>query len=248
MSATDLLRGRDAKPAARRWWRRYPRQARRPAHTILLLAPLVLVHEVGMSLAPRGGAPNTLVAHGMIQELLSWVGLVGALLPAASLAMLLFAWHAWRRDSWRTDVRVLLAMAGESVALAIPLLVWSAVLSGGAPWGDGAARRLLLALGAGVYEELVFRFVLLGGLTWLLVRVLAAPETPALVAATAISASVFAACHFSPIGQEPLTAGAFLFQFVAGAYLGAVFVGRGLGVAAATHAMHNVAWMVWRGG
>lgn len=100
--------------------------------------------------------------------------------------------------------------------------------------------RFLLSVGAGVYEELLFRFFLLGGLFYLFVRVFRAPFTYSAVLAVLISALLFSVYHhIGPYGQ-PMDAYPLLFRFAAGIILGAVFVMRGLGVAVYLHVFYDL--------
>jgi membrane protease YdiL (CAAX protease family) len=100
--------------------------------------------------------------------------------------------------------------------------------------------RFLLSVGAGVYEELLFRFFILGGLFYLFVRVFRAPFSYAAALAVLISALFFSLYHhLGPYGQ-PMDAYPVLFRFGAGIILGAVFVMRGLGVAVYLHVFYDL--------
>lgn len=100
--------------------------------------------------------------------------------------------------------------------------------------------RLLLSVGAGVYEELLFRFFLLGGLCLIFMRVFRAPVVYSATIAVLISSFLFAAYHhLGPHGQafEPYP---FFFRLGAGAVLGVVFITRGLGVAVYLHVFYDI--------
>jgi len=55
-----------------------------------------------------------------------------------------------------------------------------------------------------------------------------------------VAGLLFAMCHFAPIGSDAFRWTSFWFRFVAGIYLGLVYVGRGIGSAAGAHAVFNV--------
>ena len=224
---------------SRQRWRRYFRLSRRPLHSLIFLLPAVLLYEVGtLTTSAEYGGGRELFAHSVIQNLLGWFGLVGSWLPPVVLVVALLVWHHARRDPWRVRCPLLPGMLGESLLLAVPLLALSALFE--AP----PQARLLEALGAGIYEELVFRMLLISGLVWLLVELLRMQRAVALWPAAGLAAVFFALCHFQPFGSEWLTWKSFWFKLVAGLYLSAVFVGRGLGVAAGCHAAYNVL-LVW---
>jgi membrane protease YdiL (CAAX protease family) len=224
-------------------WKRYAPEARRPIYCLIFLFPLVATYEFGAILIySHAWAPRQLVAQTIIQRLLGWFGARGVWLPAFLLLATLLIWHLLEKDSWRIRGWVLPLMALESVALTVPLFVLSQVMMLGCLLASGADVRhsLVLAIGAGVYEELVFRLYLLGGLLILLEKALRAPRRVAATGATVIASALFAACHFAPIGGEALTWRQFLLFFLSGIYLGLIFLSRGIGIAAGCHAAFNL--------
>jgi hypothetical protein len=189
-----------------------------------------------------------LLAHGMIQGLLAWFGLIGAWVPGSALIVVLLVWHIRRRDRWRVRVWVLPTMLAESLLLAIPLLVISGLFAPAPPAGAATVRaQLLIALGAGVYEELVFRLLLISALAWLVARLAHTHNLATVAVAVALAAAAFALCHFAPIGADPFRWRTFWFKLIAGTYLGVIFLGRGLGIAAGAHAAYNVLLVALRG-
>jgi hypothetical protein len=101
--------------------------------------------------------------------------------------------------------------------------------------------NLALALGAGVYEEVLFRLILLSALYTCIRRVGSAGSHPVLAAAGAvvISAVLFSGFHHWP-GGEPFAWQPFCFRAIAGLALGGIFIARGLGVAVYTHAAYDL--------
>lgn len=241
-----VLRRGVPSPGSRRAWRRYLREARRPWHCLLFLLPWVVIYESGAWAVTRGGgAGRELLAHSMIQGVLSWFGFVGVWVPGVALVVALLVWHRRRRDRWRTRGWVLAGMVVESLVLAVPLLVISGLFApppGEATAGIGA--KLVAALGAGVYEELLFRLLLISALIWFLVEVIRVPTPAGPAVAVVLAAIVFSLCHFAPVGCEPFDWATFWFKLVAGLYLSAIYLGRGLGVASGSHAAYNLV-LVW---
>jgi len=102
-----------------------------------------------------------------------------------------------------------------------------------------AHAPLCLALGAGAYEELLFRLLLIGGGALLLGKVFLWGRQASVGVMLVISSLLFAAAHHvGPLG-EPFESYSFLYRAVCGLLLGVVFLTRGLGVAAWTHAVYN---------
>jgi hypothetical protein len=102
------------------------------------------------------------------------------------------------------------------------------------------ATQLMLSLGAGIYEELLFRVLLVGGLAWLFRKVLAWSPTAAGIAACILGALVFSAFHYLGTYGDPWQLGSFLFRFLAGLVFSALYLTRGLGITAWTHALYDV--------
>ncbi len=100
--------------------------------------------------------------------------------------------------------------------------------------------KIGLAVGAGVYEEIAFRLLLLGLGFLFLRRVIHWHSGPAYVTAVIFAAAVFSLCHFNIPSFDNFEANAFFFRFGAGIVLGAIFCLRGIGVAIYTHALYNV--------
>jgi len=128
-------------------------------------------------------------------------------------------------------------------------------LTGGALTGGSLAgmplRHLLqdlgLAIGAGIFEELLFRALLLSALWALLRHGLGTDRLTAGLVAIVASSWTFAAWHHWGIGAEPWCDGVVRFRFAAGAVLGTIFLTRGLGIAALAHGFYDVLVLFDRG-
>jgi hypothetical protein len=110
-----------------------------------------------------------------------------------------------------------------------------------APAGSRLASDLVGALGAGIFEELVFRLGLLPGLAWLGLQALrgwSLPRWLAGVFAVVGSAVVFSWFHHA-CGQ-PYEQGVFLYRVMAGILLGVLMWFRGIGVCVYTHTLYDL--------
>lgn len=234
-------------PAAARFLERYLRRSRRPLTALLFLLPGVIAYETWALRWLWQGGDRDLVAHVALRGLLEWFGVVTYAGPGLVLVAALVAQHRLRHE--RLDLRpsVLPLMALESLILAAPLWGVSGLL---APVRIAEAQtlgtRLFFALGAGIYEELVFRLLLIAGLAWLGARLARLDRHTAANSAAPLAALVFAACHFPPIGVDAFSWSLFWFRFVAGLYLGLLYVRRGVGIAGGAHAAFNIACVLFR--
>jgi len=106
--------------------------------------------------------------------------------------------------------------------------------------------NIITGIGAGIYEELVFRLILICLLMMLLQDVLRLDHKNSIVLSVLISAALFSAHHhidfFSgrPNAIDPFNWTRFAFRTLAGIYFAILFAIRGFGITAGTHAFYNI--------
>ncbi|HEX2249465.1 MAG TPA: CPBP family intramembrane glutamic endopeptidase, partial [Gemmatimonadales bacterium] len=134
-------------------------------------------------------------------------------------------------------------VAGTLTELLLPSLVILAASDGGMrslPEDWSLATQLMISLGAGIYEELLFRVLLVSGLVLIGTRVFRWSSTRASVLAVVIGAVIFSAFHYlGPYGDTFVLA-SFTFRAIAGLLFSALYVLRGFGIATWTHALYDV--------
>ncbi len=126
-----------------------------------------------------------------------------------------------------------------AMLLRVPLMIVAA----GAGKGAGAlpiGTQLVVSLGAGIYEELLFRVLLVSGLVALGIA-LGWRRPIAISSAVVASALIFSAFHYVGPYGDALTVPSFIFRAIAGVMFSALFVARGFGITAWTHALYDVA-------
>ncbi|MDH7569844.1 MAG: CPBP family glutamic-type intramembrane protease [Armatimonadota bacterium] len=100
--------------------------------------------------------------------------------------------------------------------------------------------RLVLSLGAGIYEELVFRVILVSALFLFLRPLMRATPAGVYAAAAVLGALLFSGFHYvGPFG-DAFQLNSFLYRFVAGLLLNVLYLARGFGIAVYTHAFYDV--------
>lgn len=228
----------------------YPVATRHPWPCLLFLLPLLLAYEVGIFWiggtqpeALRNGADTWLrwglEAFGLSQLYAAPLLVVGVFLVAS--------WLRWddRPPDWSGAC---LGMGIESVIFALLLwglsrgfgpLIESLKAQVGPPAEPDSVALVITYVGAGIYEEVLFRLVLYSGLVALL-RLLGAPGVVAMVVSAVVSATLFSAAHhIGPYGA-PFEDGVFLFRALAGLYFAALYQLRGFGIAVGAHACYDV--------
>lgn len=218
-----------------------------PAVGLLAVLPLWMVYEaMRLLLTPteRNGAELLLLRH------IGRFGGHGLLVLRAAFAVLtLFAARSLlRRQVPWLRVAAVLILEGTIYGLMLgPIaaaMASSAVrlLECGALAPDSAlTANLVGSLGAGIFEELVFRLGLMSALVWIGLRAVRAWSLPAWVAgvfAVIVSALVFSWFHH--LCGEPFERTRFVFRAMAGLLLGVLMWARGFGVCVYTHTIYNV--------
>lgn len=106
--------------------------------------------------------------------------------------------------------------------------------------------NIVTGIGAGIYEELVFRLILICVLMLLFQDILRLPYKNSIVLSVLISAALFSAHHHidflsgRPNAADPFNMTEFVFRTIAGVYFAALFAVRGFGITAGTHAFYNI--------
>lgn len=224
----------------------YFRQSRRPLAALIFILPLILLYEAGtwwFHLDPAGRSETRILAFTWIRRAFAHFGAHGTLLAPAAVICLLLGWHLFARHPWRLRITVPMAMAGESALLSVPLILLVGLVTGThllqRPTIDDWAALVVLGVGAGVYEELIFRLIGFALLHGLLVDLAGLRAGISLGVTIAVTSVAFALYHHVG-GGEPFTWLAMLFRTAAGVWLGLIFAARGFGLAAGAHAAYDV--------
>jgi hypothetical protein len=243
---------------------RYWRASRAPRYSLTFAFPLLVAYEaLAFSLSHEAMAGVRNGADVLLKSAFVLLGGRDGLIAFGVLLVGTGAVLAWRdrRRSGPIEGRVFVLMLAESVldALVFGLVVGTltglllhpfhpAVALAGTPAvrcqvgarGLGLATQLMISLGAGIYEELLFRVLMVGALAWGARRVLGWSATAAGVFATLVGALVFSAFHYvGPYGDR-LELSSFAFRAIAGVLFSGLYLLRGFGITAWTHALYDV--------
>jgi len=226
--------------------------ARRPLVSLVFLSPLLAFYALGLIWVRPDLAAR---ADLLLRQALAPLGLTGVLAPTWLVVAVLIVWHLARHDPWQVKGPVLGRMVAETLLLTVPLLLLlvltRAVFSGPAlalpaaappppvPAGPDWLALAMTSIGAGIYEELLFRLLMVGGTLWLAGKVVGHESPGVTVAVVLIAAGIFAGAHTLD-NPNRFAWGSFLFRSAAGSYLGCVLVQRGFGVAAGVHIVFDL--------
>ena len=216
--------------------------------SLMFIIPIMGIYEVAIVLSQAGqnNAVNSALKVPFMllgRQGVQWFN---------GLLILLFFWVGCLHEDkgGHVSAKLFVFMAFESV-------LWGVLLSGAtllplktvlpnslaAPIRSREFVGITLSVGAGMYEEILFRHLLAGQLCSYLTgsRGWRGPmETLAVVLSLVLSSGLFSAMHYvGPLG-DVFTTTSFLFRFGAGIALGIIYFTRGLGIAVYAHATYDV--------
>ena len=228
----------------------YQEDSKRPIACLFFVLPILIFYEVGSILLGaqsfRSGVDQW--THQLLQQF--GVGQL-VLLPLVTVGVML-AWHHRIHDHWRVRAKTLAGMTIEAAGLGL-ILFFAAnslnLLSGGfSPTADSALNlstawwaNVVSFVGSGLYEELIFRIILLVATIHIVSKTCQGRKT-SMVLSVVIVSLVFAALHYSffnPAGTQ-FELASFTFRFVASIVFCVLFLFRGFGIAVGAHVAYDV--------
>lgn len=221
--------------------------------SLVLVFPLFLTYQIGVlfTLPVLNGADflTVFLFRNLGLSTGSYLAYTFAVAVAFAIAVAVLR-HKQRFDP-HLIVRVLLESAIYALTMG-SLIVFvmtralgiSPQLAGGAAGGFVAQQsfgtRIVMSLGAGVYEETVFRLGILTGLMVLFDRVIGMRRWISLPLALLLQAALFSGMHHIPPYGDPLHVGIFVFRLLAGVCFGLLYWYRGFAIAVYTHALYDL--------
>lgn len=226
--------------------RRYLLESKTLANAALLCAPIVLAYEVGLLVVGDRGVRNA--ADALIDQGLMAFGRPVALAVNLIVLFVFLGFAVSTATRKATPIGLFVPVVIESGAyaclMAPALMLFSSKMLATGPTPLGPTEGLVLSLGAGFYEELVFRLVGVGCVMFLIERLFGRRGGLVSFAVLVVSSAAFAWFHHLGPGAEPFAPPVFILRTVAGLVLGALFILRGFGVACYTHVIYDVLCLV----
>ena len=216
------------------------------AHSFLFILPLLVLYEVGIALQSSNVKNAADVA---IKTPLALFGKNGSLIFNSLVIVFLFASVFSIEKGHRLNLQTFVLMFLESAAYALCIgyglgfIVYQKLsphtmaiaLSLSNTW-----KGVILSVGAGVYEEIVFRLLLISALYFLFAAAIKINKPVSAVISAIVGAFIFAVAHYMGSLGDSFTSTGFLFRFLSGLVLSVIFMFRGLGIAVYTHAIYDV--------
>jgi hypothetical protein len=214
---------------------------------LALTLPIFVAYHLGVAFLPVRNAADPVTAELRAlanHSILLYAGLtlgVGVAFVAV-LAVL------GKREAIQKKKFLLIAVEGMLYAFLMRFVGGYVVgsLRLGPPGGGGLFTSVIMALGAGFYEEIAFRVGLFGVGAFAIKKLFGkGPKAIALTACWAlVGAAVFSGWHYVGPLSDPFNLQSFVFRAVCGLTLTAIYAFRGFAPAVWTHALYDVWVMV----
>ena len=221
--------------------------------SMILVLPLFILYQVGVM--ATGGVRNGV---DFVTDAMWWASgkqltvymliNLGMLLAFGVTIFLLRHRGTFHPKTWpvvMVESTVYALCFGGAVIKLMSVFGMSALLASGEK-GYGVFDAFVLSLGAGLYEEIVFRLVGVGLTYWGLQKLGRSPSWVNAAIAVIASSVLFSAIHHIGALGDPFTVGVFMFRFFAGVLLALIFYLRGFAVAVYTHAIYDIIVMVFK--
>jgi hypothetical protein len=231
--------GQPTEPEAPGW-----RTPSNPWTNLALTVPVFVGYHLGVVTLPVRNAADvvTMRLSELASHNLPLYVLLTSSIGLCLIGVLALLGRGQAFELWRLGV-----VAIEGAAYAVAMGVVATVLVGQlrlgpSPPPSGILVGIVLALGAGLYEEIAFRVLLYGGPAWLI-----GWRTPSLVRRSVlqalwcvVAAALFSGWHYVGAMGEPFDPRSFVFRWICGVAFTLIFVARGFAPAVWTHVLYDV--------
>ena len=224
----------------------YLLKSRTSFYSFLFTLPLFFIYEINILflsrddiLVVRNGA-DFLMRN--ILESFDIYGLYGLGLVFFLGLLVTYIFFIKEDQQQEINVNFLFIMLAESMLWSVVLyfLLFKFMVLLMNPVGKTILQQVTLAIGAGIYEEFLFRVLLIAGLSGILGFVFMWDKTFKNIIAVVLSGGIFSAFHFMGEYGDFFSMELFLIRFFAGLILGVLYMYRGFGITAYTHSIYDL--------
>tara|TARA_X000001036_G_scaffold99974_1_gene93117 strand:- start:570 stop:1274 length:705 start_codon:yes stop_codon:yes gene_type:complete len=223
----------------------YLQKSKSPFYSFIITLPIFLFYELGLFLM-RGTEFSSIKngADALIEDMIATLGFDIFYISSSVflLAFFIIAYYQKKNyDSFTIYKSYLSIMLLESFlyALLLFLLLGNMSLYLMDISVEDIKFNIILSLGAGIYEELIFRvfsiFIFYRFINFIFKSM---RHFSTQFFALLLSSILFSLFHF--MGTESFSQEAFTIRFIAGILLGILYINRGFGITAITHSFYDI--------
>lgn len=224
----------------------YNQCVRRPSYNFVAGAILLIIYEVLLALFP---AYTINGVDALFQSFLRIIPFSTLIISVLLIVIGIYYIYTDKQEGFSLKSNILAFMYLEStiwafiILFTVPMLVGKLLLqniplsSPCPPPGMNFFQKIALSCGAGFYEEFFFRFILVSGLQYLMGASGWSSRNFMIIIGSAI---FFALAHYVGAYGDHFSMNSFLQRFLFGLIMNFLFVTRGFGIAASTHAIYDI--------
>jgi len=226
----------------------YLRQTNGLLYSYLISIPLLLLYEILILISQPQGNIARISVDVWFKSFFTYFGL-NAISTTLIMAAFIGGIIVYKKRTELKSVRknYLLLMIGEATlyAILVALIVSNVVdfillqSANGLTDDFNKLQLIALSLGAGLYEELFFRVILVSFLIFVFQKIFK-NKSYASGVAIVVAALIFSGVHYVGDFADLWLLSSFLFRFLFGLALNLIYVIRGFGMAAWTHAIYDL--------
>ena len=222
-----------------------------PLYSFIFTLPLFLLYEVGIFLiSSRDIDQLRNGADVLMRQVLESFGIYGMYgFGGTFLIGFLIAFIRQKKNLRTSEIesRFLLIMFFESIAWATLLVIMMIKIPTFLSLSneDHLIQQVVLSIGAGIYEEFVFRVLLISGLAILFGLIFNWGEFGKTFLSVIISSAIFSIFHFFGSYGDTFSFPLFFVRFFAGIFLAMIYIFRGFGITAYAHTIYDLFVLVY---
>ena len=228
------------------WIYKYWINTRTPLYSFLFTVPLFFIYEIGIFLTSSSDMVSMRNgADALMRQILSAFGMNGFYWMGVIFFLGFILVFIYQKQYWydmEVNSEFLPLMLAESMAWAMGLYffmsnVYILLMN---PNGSILIQQVTLAVGAGIYEEILFRVLLIAAIGGILGFIFQWSDMLKNWVAMIIAAGIFSSFHFIGEYGDYFSFNIFMVRFFAGILLGILYFMRGFGITAWTHAIYDL--------
>lgn len=224
----------------------YWKFSKTPLYSFLFTLPYFIFYEIGIIFTSQD---DLIVirngADALMRQALSRFGLIGLYWLGVVFFIVFIAIFIFQKKKWKESVIV----GNYFFIMTLESCFWSYILFFLMsnmnillmnPNVELLVQQITLAIGAGIYEEFLFRVVLITMISSILNMIFKWSKNNISIIAIIISAGIFSAFHFLGEFGDFFTFKVFMVRFLAGIFLGILYLLRGFGITAWSHSIYDL--------
>lgn len=218
---------------------------KKPVYNFLFVLPLLIIYE---ALILISATPIRNGADVIVKLFFNMVG-IKTIIGFTLIIITIYAYIVFSKKENTNETIYpvyFVFMFAESFLYALALgpvvirLTEKVALAAQTPYRLGVVERIIASIGAGIYEEFVFRYLLITIFIFIFRKYFALKTVHAAIFAIFWAAIIFSGFHYVGELGDKFDAVSFIFRFIAGIILSMLYFLRGFGIAVYTHAIYDL--------